>query len=317
MIPTSPPPENTPIAYLNGRWVPLEQAALPVWDAGVVLGAAVAEQVRTFAQQPFRLEEHLRRLQHSLELVGLDSGLSLDQWQDICHQVVRHNARFLAPGEELGLVLFVTAGPYPTLFPGEAPPLGRQPTVCAHTYVLPLRRWGQLALRGVSLRIAPVRQVPPECWSPQIKARSRLHFFLAAQWAAAQEPGAQALLLTTDGQVAECPTANVVMLQSGRLLAPPEEVVLPGISLRVLDQLARGLGIPLEQRPLRPEELAQAEELYVTSTPYCMLPVVRVDGRAVGPGTPGPMYRRLMQAWSELVGVDVLGQMLREESSGR
>ncbi len=310
-----PGAQQSPLAYLNGRWVPAEQAALPVWDAGVVLGAAVAEQVRTFGHRLFRLEDHLLRLKRSLELVGFSPGISLEQWEQIARRVVEHNAKLIEPHQDLGLVLFVTAGPYPTLFPGQAPPLGSRPTVCAHSYVLPLKRWGESARRGVALRIAPVRQVPPECWSPQIKARSRLHFYLAAAWAAEQEPGAQALLLTLQGQVAECPTANVVLLKQGRLLTPPDEVVLPGISLRVLGELASGLGLPLEQRPLQPEELFEAEEIYLTSTPYCMLPVVRVDGRPVGRGEPGPVYRRLLRAWSECVGLDVLGQMTAELSA--
>lgn len=297
---------ETPIAYLNGRFLPAEELALSVIDAGFVLGAAVTEQLRTFGGRLFRLGEHLDRLWRSLEIVGMDPGLSQKQMADLAQELVAHNHRLLPAGDDLGLGIFITPG----LYLGYAGcPVEVRPTVCLHTYPLAFWVWSAKYRQGQALWISSVRQVPSVCWPPTLKCRSRMHYYLADREAAQNDPHARAVLLDQEGLVTETANANIVIYRANQgLLSPPRERILPGISLEVLFQLAQRLNIPSGFRPLRPADLASADEIILTSTPFCALPVTRLQAQPVGDGKPGPIYQKLLQAWSQEVGVDIVAQ---------
>ncbi len=312
--------ESSAVAFFRGRWIPASELRLGYWDTGVVLGAAVAEQLRTFGHRLLQVQEHLQRLQRSLTHLGQEDSVG-DQCPLVLRRLVEHNLQGLSAWEDLGVVVFITPGPYPTFAAQGEPWMESGPTVAAHTYRLPLHRWARGFFQGVELVVAPWRQVPPQCWPPEIKARSRLHFFLAQSWARQKQGQVWPLLLTLSGHVAECPTANVVVVQQDRLLTPPRSWVLPGISLATVERLAPEAGLRLEEAPLRPENLHQAQEILLTSTPFCLMPVVRFEGKAVGSGRPGPVFEKLVELWSQQVGWDLKEQMRRalqqvEKASG-
>lgn len=295
-------------AYLKGEFIPASAMHLPPTDAGFVLGVTVAEQLRTFGGALFRLEEHLIRLNHSLSLVGVDLKTDPDRLAAIARQLVAHNQTLLGPGEELGLSIFATPGPYAT-FASDGPP---EPTLGMHTYRLPFRLWAEKYRTGQALRTTSVRQVPRACWPTELKCRSRMHYYLADREAAAQEPGARALLLDLDGRVSEASTANVLVYRRGEgLISPPLTRILHGISLDVAFRLAGRLGIGTVFRDLTPAEVAQSDEVLLSSTSPCLLPVTRFDGRPIGTGKPGEVFRSLIAAWSELVEVDIVAQAER------
>src|SRR5947207_1542930 len=127
------PPKPEPLAYLNGRYVPLSQAAVGVFDIGFLQGVTVAEQLRTFAGRLFRLDLHLARLARSLELIGVDPGISLVEIGKIATALVEHNRALIDPDDDLGATIFVTPGLSPT-YAAVAPNKG--PTVCVHTQPL-------------------------------------------------------------------------------------------------------------------------------------------------------------------------------------
>jgi branched-chain amino acid aminotransferase len=277
---------------------------IPVTDAGFVLGVTVAEQLRTFRGSLFRLERHLSRLNRSLEIVGVQLGLGRQQLVDAAHELVRHNHRLLADGDDLGLSIFVTPGPYSTFVPQ-----GGQPTVGMHTYPLPFRIWERKYQTGQTLLVTDVQQVPEECWPAELKCRSRMHYYLADHRAAEIDPQARALLTDRDGFVIEASTANLVLWRPHEgLISPPEEKILPGVSVSVLRELAEGLGWNFVHRPIRPEDVVQSDEAFLTSTSPCIIPVTRVQGRPLGTGQPGPVFGQLLQAWNGLVGLDIVGQ---------
>jgi branched-chain amino acid aminotransferase len=160
-----------PLVYFNGRWLPASRAALPLDDAGFVLGAAVSEQLRTFGGRPFRLDDHLVRLERSLELTGLDSGLSRAEWKGLAEEAVERNYHLLEPGDDLRLILFVTPGRYAA----EASGGPASATVCLHTDPLPFARWASQYRAGQALAVTSVEQVPSACWPAELKCRSRMH----------------------------------------------------------------------------------------------------------------------------------------------
>lgn len=297
-----------PIAFLNGKTLPAHEATLPIDDAGFALGVTVTEQLRTFGGRLFRLDRHLERLAKSLEICGLDAGLTRDDFARIAEKLVAHNFPLLAPGDDLGLCIFVTPGPYAALSAGRR----GGPTIGLHTFPLAFGLWAARYAEGVSLVVTPVEQVSPRCWPAELKCRSRMHYYLADRQAAAIERGARALLLDAEGNVTESSTANLVIYVLGQgLIAPPRSEVLPGVSLEVAIELARGLAIPYSERALRPADVAAAAEAFLTSTPNCLLPVTRFAGRSVGDGHPGPIFGRISAAWNELVGLDIAAQAVR------
>jgi branched-chain amino acid aminotransferase len=293
------------LAFINGGFVPAAAALLPVQDAGFMLGVTVAEQMRTFGGKLFRLDEHVARLRRSLEIVDVSPRMDMGEMIASANQLVAHNHALLATGDDLGLSMFVTPGLYAT-FAGSTP---SQPLVCMHTYPIPFQLFADKYEQGESLVVPKIRQVPPECWPSELKCRSRMHYFLADKEAQAIEPGARALLLDTDGNVSEASTASVFIYREGRgLAAPPEENILPGISLSVVKELASELNIPFEHCDLVPDDLASSDEVVLCSTSHCLLPVVRFQGQPVGSGKPGRVFRQLLQSWIEMAGMDFVVQ---------
>ncbi len=292
-------------AYLNGHWIDATRAALPVWDAGLVLGATISEQLRSFGGKLFELDRHLARLSRSLELVGIPLPEPVDTIASIAHRLLAENLAGLPAEADLGLAILVTPGPYGTLASG----IPGGPTLCLHTYPLPYALWANQYTIGQSLVVTDFRQVPTDCWPREIKCRSRMHYFLADREAARIEAGARALVLESNGEVSETTTANVLAWFAGEgLVSPPRDLILPGISLAVTRELAGELRIRCSDRAITVDELLAADEVLLTSTPYCILPCTRINGQKIGEGRPGPTFRRLLKAWDERTGIDIVGQ---------
>ena len=290
---------KTPLAYLNGRWIAASELAIGVNDVGFLLGATVAERLRTFHGKPFRLDEHLRRMKQSLAIVGLEAAEIVAELAEVVPEFVERNRPQAAADDDWTIIAFATPG---------AAGSGR-PTVCVHGFPLPFQSWAEQYRRGVSTIISDVRQVPPECWPPALKCRSRMHYYLADMQASNAEPGARAILLDENGCVAEASTANVIVYRAAEgLISPPEEHILFGVSLGVVQELAAELAVPFVKRHVTVDELLSADEVLLAGTSICLLPIVRCNRQPIGSGTPGPMFGRLLGAWSEMAGVDIAAQ---------
>jgi branched-subunit amino acid aminotransferase/4-amino-4-deoxychorismate lyase len=290
---------NARWAYQNGAWIPQENLRIDVDDLGFLLGATVAERLRTFGGSIFRLDEHLARMRQSLAVIGLDAEQIAKELGDAIAAFVVKNAEQLAPGDDWSIAAFATPG-----VAGEG-----SPTVCVHGHTLPFADWAHRYDEGVAVVISNVRQVPANCWPPSLKCRSRMHYFLADRQASEQQPAARAVLLDQDGFIGEATTANVVVYRAGEgLISPPLEHILAGVSLGVLRELAGTIGEDFVFRPITPAEFRTANEGLIASTSICAQPIVRCDGEPLGDGQPGPVYRRLLAAWNELVGIDIAAQ---------
>lgn len=294
------------VAWIDGRFVPAAEAVIPVGDAGFVLGTTVTEQLRTFAGRLFRPEDHAARFRHSADLVGTLPLPPLDTIFSAAGIVAaRCHAALAAPtGGDLGVIVLATPGDLPAQHGGRA----GTPRVVIHAFPLAFRSWARAYDAGVSLRTVSIEQVPGASWPLALKCRSRMHYHLADREAHATEPGARALLRHADGRVSETSTANVAIVRRGEILTPPEGEALAGISLAHTRALAAEERLPWREATLRADDLAAADEILLTSTPNCLLPVTRFDGRPVADGRPGPVYRRLLAAWNRSTGLDVAAQ---------
>jgi branched-subunit amino acid aminotransferase/4-amino-4-deoxychorismate lyase len=299
-----------PLVYLNGQMVPASQARLAIFDAGVVLGATVTEMTRTFKKKVFRLDDHLDRLYRSLRHTHMDVGLDRVGLKTISEELVTHNAKLLDEAGELGLIQFVTAGEYPTYAGMAGRPARTTPTVCVHTFPLPFELWARKMQAGTHLVTPSIRHVPPQCYDPKMKYRSRMHFYLADKEAQQTDPDASALLLDLNGNVTETAAANFLIVERGVIVSPTLANILPGISRATVIELARALGIEFIERDLQVPDVTGADEAFLTSTPYCLMPVTKINSVHIGDGRPGPLYRRLLAAWGQRVGLDIEMQIV-------
>lgn len=297
-----------PLVYLDGRFRVQSEATLTLHDAGFVMGATVTDLCRTFRHKLYRWRDHLTRFQESCARTSIPLPLSAEEITTRAAELVEHNARLLKPDMDLALVLFATPGPI-GYYRGESGGAGEGPvTFGMHTFPLPFGRYRRLITEGAALMVPRVRQLPRDCIDPRVKMRSRLHWWLADQEARRLDPGAMALLLDGDGHVTETAAANVLIVKHGVVLSPPRERILNGISLRVFAELCDQLGIAFAERALTPQDLLSAEEVMLTSTPYCVAGVSRLNGMPIP--WPGAIFRRLLQSWSDGVGVDIHSQIM-------
>ncbi|RPI83909.1 MAG: branched-chain amino acid aminotransferase [Planctomycetaceae bacterium] len=298
-----------PLAYLNGRIAPISQTVLPVHDMGIVMGASVTEMARTFQHACFHLRDHVDRLYRSIRHVGFDVDLTPDALVDIILELVTINSRLIPRHHDLGVSMFVTAGTSLVYTGLAARATHRKPTVCVHTFPLPFELCAEKYAAGQHVVTPSIRHLPPECLDPKIKARSRMHWYLADEQARLVDPRAIALLLDRTDNVTETATANFLMVHKGRVITPPARNTLQGISQQVVAELCEQLKIPFEQTDFQVYDVVNADEAFTSSTPYCILPVTKINGKPIGDGLPGPIYGELLKAWNQLAGLDVAAQM--------
>lgn len=275
-----------PCCYLNGDYLPLEGARVSVLDRGFLFGDGVYEVVPAYHGRIFRLDEHLDRLHASLAAIRLDSPLTRPGWRGVLEALIRRNG-----GGDLSLYLQVTRGPGPGR--DHAFPPAPLPTVfaMASRQSPPDPEWLRAGIAAVT--------VPDIRWQRcDIKAVTLLANVLLRQQAL--DAGAQEALLIRDGELTEGSASNVFIVRDGRLATPPKgPLLLPGITRDLVVELALRDGMACEERPVRADELFTADEVWTTSSTREVMAVTRIDGRIVGDGRPGAMWRRMRQLYDE------------------
>jgi len=296
---------TVPVALLNGEFIPATELTVPIYDAGFMQGVTVSEQLRTFRGTLFRLDQHLERLRNSLTVVGLEQEVEIARLAEWAVELVARNHAWMEQGDDLGLSLFVTPGPYPTLAPAGA----RGPTIGMHTFPIPFHQWVDLYEQGQSLEVSDIRQIPAACWPTELKCRSRMHYYLADLQARRKDPAARALLLDSSGYVNEASTANLVVYRRDEgLVSPPREKILPGVSVAMLQSLAADANIPFIHREVTVDDVLSADEAMLSSTSSCLLPVRSLNGQEIGNARPGPVFCDAIERWGDQVGVAIVQQ---------
>lgn len=298
-----------PQVYLNGKFIPASEAALPIYDKGIVLGATVTQMTRTYGQKLFRSEAHIRRLYYSLRYASIEQVVSEKELVEISEELVSRNTELLQPDEELGLIQFSTAGKVP-LYAGRAlSDEENRPTLCAHTFRLDFSYYADAMRQGYHVVTPSTRHIPPECIDAKMKYRSRLHWHIADSQTQQVDPKATSLLLDLQGNITECSGANFLLVRDGTIYSPTLRNILPGISRDVVIELAGKLGIPFKEQDLQLYDVVTADEAFMSSTPFGVCPATKVNGKPIADGKPGPIWKRLADAWSELVGLDIVKQI--------
>ena len=298
-----------PLVYIYGEMVPASQAHVAIYDLAIVLGATVTDLVRTFRHEPFRMEDHVARFYRSCKYARIDPPIPAEETMARTRELIVHNAALIGKEHDLGVVYFISPG-VNTVYAGSAGGADDMtPTFCIHSFPLPFQIWRTLVTDGAHVVTPSIRHVPPQCLDPKIKNRSRLHWWVADKEAQQVDPKAITLLLDLDGNVTETGGSNFVIVRDGVVISPSPRNILRGVSLVTVSELCEQLGFRFEERDFQVYDVINADEALLTTSPYCVAPATRINGVPIGDGKPGPVFARLMSAWSELVGMDVMEQV--------
>lgn len=273
------------IAYLNGEFLPLEDACVSVLDRGFLFGDGVYEVIPAYGGRLFRLAQHLQRLQNSLDGIRIPNPMNNDEWERVLNRLLESNADAGDPNADQSVYLQVTRGVAQKRdhqFPEKT-----VPTVYAVSQAAPSVD-PALAERGAS-----VVTLPDNRWLRcNIKAITLLPNVLLRQQAV--EAGAAEAILVRDGCVIEGSASNVFIVRDGRLLTPPKGAhLLPGITRDLLLELAAANNIAHEECDIPEQWLREADEVWVTSSVREILPITQVDDKPVGDGRPGPLWKKM------------------------
>ncbi len=281
--------------WMNGRFLDSAEAAVSVFDHGLLYGDGVFEGIRVYAGRIFKLHAHIKRLYESAEAIMLALPMSAEEMEQVVTDAVAHDG-----AKESYIRLVATRGP------GS---LGIDPTSCKSPTLIVIVDKVQLYPvelyeSGIDIMTSSVRRIPPECLDPRIKSLNYLNNVLARA-EATRANSHEALMLTTSGHVAECTADNVFIVKGGELLTPDPSIgALDGITMRTVMELAASMGIKAGFAQLTPHDLYAADECFLTGTGAEVVPVARVDGHQVGQGRPGRITLELTSAYRELVTSD-------------
>ena len=280
------------IIFMNDRLVPEAEARVSVFDHGLLYGDGVFEGLRSYSGRVFRLQQHLDRLWASARAICLEIPLS----QEAVARAV--NDTLAANGLSDGYIRLVVTRGSGSL--GLDPNRTKNPQVIviADTISLYPREFYEKGLRIVT---AATQRVQSAALSPRIKSLNYLNNIMA-KLEGLQAGCGEALMLNHKGEVAECTADNVFVVRGPRLLTPPPDAgILEGITRNAVMELAVAAGIDCREATLVRHDLYTADECFLTGTAAEVVPVVEIDGRRVGPGTPGPITTRLAADFARLV----------------
>ncbi|MEZ5661876.1 MAG: aminotransferase class IV [Burkholderiaceae bacterium] len=274
------------IVYLNGRFLPLAQAQVSVLDRGFLFGDGVYEVVPAYARRPFRWPQHLARLRRSLARLRIELPLDDRALGSIVTDLIERHT-----GSDLFVYMQITRGVAPRDHAFPNPPVA--PTVFAmcNPFTVPARELVEGGIEAITL--------PDERWlNCDIKSISLLGNVLARQAAADQQ--AREAILFRDGFLTEASASNVWLARQGQVLGPHKDRrMLEGIRVGLVESLCAQAGLTLDQRNITRDEVLEADEIMVTSATKEILAVVRLDGKPVGKGRPGPVFKALWQAYQQ------------------
>jgi D-alanine transaminase len=271
--------------FLNGRLLPIEQATVSVLDRGFIFGDGVYELVPVYSRVPFRLEEHLARLERSLGETRIRNPYSRAQWRAHIYALIDAQ-----PFEDQGIYFQVTRG---VAKRDHAFPENVEPTVFMMSNPLVNPQPAQVEKGASAVSAQDYRWL--RC---DIKSISLIGNCLLRQTSA--EAGGAETILFRDGKLTEASASNVFIVKRGVIQSPPKSnLILPGITYDVVVELARANGLPLEFKDIPEADVRAADELWVSSSSKEVLAIVELDGKRIGDGHPGPVFRRMFQLYQE------------------
>jgi len=283
------------VIYLNGSFVPEEDAKVSVFDHGFLYGDGIFEGIRAYHGRVFKLDEHLKRLYESAKSIQLKIGISKEEMQEVVLESLRRNNL-----NDAYIRLVVSRGK------GD---LGLDPNKCPKASIICIA--AQIKLfeqsmydQGLEVATVAIRRNNPDSLNPRIKSLNYLNNIMA-KLESIQAGVIEAIMLTQDGYVAEGTADNIFMVRNNVLMTPPLSAgILEGITRNSVIELARELGMNVKEELFTRHDLYTADECFLTGTAAELIPVIKVDGRVIGDGVPGSAFKQLLEAFRALTHVN-------------
>jgi len=301
----------TRLVYFNGKLVPETEAKISIYDSALMFGDMVFEMTRSFNKKQFKLREHIDRLYAGIKVLRIPIQMTPDQMERACHETVEANDHLFSADDEHRLMIDVSRGLLGIYQGIEGLHKGANVIIADFPLRWTVANMGKLFDTGINAVITSQRAIPATYLDPKIKNRSRIHY-LMANIEASQIEGDNnwALMLDGDGFVAEGTGDNFFIVKNGAVITPQGRNILRGISRDyVMQELCNQLGMPVVEKDIEPYDVYTADEAFMTGTPFCMLPVVALNGNAIGTGMVGEIFHRLAAQWSTNTGVDIIRQI--------
>lgn len=298
------------VVWWNGELVPEREARISVYDSALMFGDMVFEMTRSFNKKQFKLREHLERLYASINYVQIPLKMTIDEMEERVYETINANEQTLAQDDEHRIMIDVSRGLL-GIYENRVD-WRKGPNVIIADFPL---RWtvanmGHLFDTGINAVIPSQRAIPATLLEPKVKNRSRLHYLMAnIETARFQGEDNWALLLDPDGFIAEGTGDNFFMVKGKVIITPEGRNVLRGISRNYIFDLARQLKLTAIEKNIEPYDVYNADEAFMTATPFCVLPVRSLNGQPIGDRPMGPVTKLLLDTWSDKVGVDIAGQI--------
>ena len=287
--------------YVNGDFVPMSEAKISVLDSALH-GDSVYDTLRTVNRtRIYRIDDHIERLFCSCKAAHIEPGIAPKDMKRILNELLKRNAHLLAENDDAWLIPRISSGSMAG---------GGQATVMVMFVHLPFRLYAKFFKLGMSVMVSSIRHVPPQCMDPKIKYDSRLFMHIAEREAKRIDPECATLLLDIHGNVAELTDASFFIVKKGTVITATTRNALPGVSRQVVLELCAKLGIPAVEKDFQLYDVYTADEAFRTGTSYRMMPISRINMRHLWKRVPGPVTQRLLEAYSEELGLDIAGQYL-------
>jgi branched-chain amino acid aminotransferase len=287
-------PMKSMIIYIDGKYLPEDQAKISVFDHGFLYGDGVFEGIRAYNGRVFRLKEHLDRLYDSAKTIDLQPPFSKEEMAEVICEVLRKNG-------------LTNAYIRPIISRGVGD-LGLDPRKCPKPSVVVIATswgamYGDLYDKGLKAVTVSIRRNPADALPPNVKSLNYLNNILA-KIEANYKGGDEAIFFDTNGYISEGSGDNLYIVKNGEIITPPTLNNLRGITRMVLLELAKSLGITVKEQNIGYFDLYSADEMICTGTAAEVAPITWVDGRTIGTGKPGPVTRQLMAAFKTVTEIE-------------
>lgn len=307
--------KNTRIVWFNGDLIPESEAKISIYDSALMFGDMVFEMTRSFNKVQFKLREHLERLYSSIKYVRIPIEMSMDEMERHINETIEANDPLFASDDEHRLMIDVSRGTL-SIYQGIVG-AHKGPNVIIADFPL---RWtvvgmGKLFDIGINAVITSQRAIPAQLLEPKVKNRSRIHYLMANIEVSNYEGDNNwALLLDPDGFIAEGTGDNFFIVKDNVIITPEPRNVLRGVSRAYIFELAQKLSLPCIEKNIEPYDVVNADEAFMTGTPFCILPVSSLNNISIGSEPMGEITRRLLDTWGNEVEVDIVGQIKKWDS---
>ena len=306
--------------FFNGKFVDESEARISIYDSALMFGDMVFEMTRSFNKKQFKLEEHIERLYASAKYlhIGLEQKMSKQEMKEAVLKTIEVNEACFEADDEHRVMIDVTRG----LLGLYEDVVGIEKGINIVIADFPLR-WtvasmGVLYDKGINAVIPSQRAIPASLIDPKVKNRSRIHYLMAnIQVSGYEGDNNWALLLDTDNFVAEGTGDNFFIVKDRKLITPEPRNILRGISREYVFELCGQLDYQYEEKNIDVYDVVNADEAFMTGTPFCILPVTSLMGDAIGTGKMGCMTKTLIDTWGENVGVDIIQQIKKWGQNGK